>query len=202
MNPNSIVCNGLNWSRREILQMIDAAPDRTRVELHPHDPAWANRAIHEASRLASALGVNLISIEHVGSTAIPGILAKPTIDLLPIVRSLPDLDRRADAVQWLGYQWRGEFGIPGRRYCTFTDPVTGQRLFNVHIFEQGSSEIGRLLAFRDYLCAHPDQARGYESEKQRAAAKHPTDTLAYNDAKSAWIKECEKRALAWAEAWS
>ena len=179
--------------------MIDPSPDRTRVELHPHNRTWANRATQEATRLASTLGDNLIRIEHIGSTAIPGIVAKPTIDLLPIVRSLPALEAKVEALESLGYEWRGEFGIPGRPYCTLSDPVTRERLFNVHIFEQGSPEIDRHLAFRDYLRAHPHQARAYESEKQRAAAQHSTDTLAYNDAKSAWIKACERRALAWGD---
>jgi GrpB-like predicted nucleotidyltransferase (UPF0157 family) len=179
------------------VRMTDVAVDRTTVELRPHDPTWASLAASESQRLSDALGDNLIRVEHVGSTAIPGISAKPTIDLLPIVRSLSALDSRSDALRALGYEWRGEFGIAGRRYCTLTHPATGKRLFNVHIFERGSVEIDRHLAFRDYLRAHPDRAREYEAEKQRAAAAQPNDTLAYNDAKGPWIKECEPRALAW-----
>jgi len=84
--------------------------------------------------------------------------------------------------------------IPTR---VLSDSTTGQRLVHLHIFEHGSAEIDRLLAFRDYLRAHPNEASAYEAEKRRAAGLHPDDSLAYNDAKSDWIKACELRALAW-----
>jgi GrpB-like predicted nucleotidyltransferase (UPF0157 family) len=173
------------------------ASDRTTVTLHPHDPTWPKLAQTEASRLAPVLGANLIAIEHIGSTAVPGIHAKPTIDMLPIVHSIQTVDAQANAIETLGYRWRGEFGLPGRRYCTLDHQGSGRRLFNVHIFETGSPEIDCLLAFRDYLRARRDEALAYEYDKKRAAALHPDDTLAYNDAKSPWIKQCETRALAW-----
>jgi GrpB-like predicted nucleotidyltransferase (UPF0157 family) len=166
------------------------------VELCPHDPRWAHLATEEARRLADALGDNLIDVQHIGSTAIPGIKAKPTIDLMPRVRTLSALDAQADAITALGYRWRGEFGIPGRRYFS-RNHADGRRAFNVHAFQYDCAEIDRHLAFRDYLRAHPEDARAYEAEKERAAALHPDDVLAYNDAKSDWIKACEQRALAW-----
>jgi GrpB-like predicted nucleotidyltransferase (UPF0157 family) len=178
-------------------EMIDAAADRVEVELRMHDPAWEWTAMQEARRLAEALGRNLIAIHHIGSTAVPGIKAKPTIDLMPIVRSLSVLDARSDAVRALGYECRGEFGLPGRRYYTRSTPDTGRRLFNVHAYEHKSAEIDRHLAFCDYLRQHPQEARAYEAEKERAATLHPNDTLAYNDAKASWLKPCELRALAW-----
>jgi len=171
--------------------------DQTIVKLRPHDPAWIEIACQESSRLASALGDNLIRFEHVGSTAIPGICAKPTIDLMPIVRSVAAIDQ--GSIEALGYRWRGEFGLSGRRYCTLTDPQTGRRLFHVHIFEVDSPHAARMIAFRDYLLAHRDVARAYEVEKRRAAALHPENSLAYNDAKSDWLQACERRALAWYE---
>jgi GrpB-like predicted nucleotidyltransferase (UPF0157 family) len=168
--------------------------DQTIVDLQPYDPAWIGIARQEADRLAAALGDNLIRIEHVGSTAIPGICAKPTIDLMPIVRSI---DVNGDSIRALGYEWRGEFGLPGRRYCTLTE--MGKRLFNVHIFQDGSPHAVRMLAFRDYLRAYPEEARAYEAAKKAAAAQHPSDSLAYNGAKSHWLQACERRALAWKE---
>jgi GrpB-like predicted nucleotidyltransferase (UPF0157 family) len=170
---------------------------KRKVELVAYDPAWAAAALAEARRLAVAFGTNRGDTQHIGSTAIAGIKAKPIIDLLPRVHSLDVLDQHADAIKALGYRWWGEFGIPGRRFCTRDDAVTGARLFNVHAFEFGAAEIDRHLAFRDYLLAHPHQARMYEQEKERAAKLHPNDVLAYNAAKSAWIKACEARALAW-----
>jgi len=172
---------------------------RERIELVPHDPQWPAMAAAEAQRIADALGDNLVDAQHIGSTAVAGLKAKPIVDLLPRVRSLPVLDAQADRMRELGYRWRGEFGIPGRRYCTRDDPSTGRRLFNVHVFQRDAAEIARHLAFRDYLRAHAPEVQAYELEKQRAAALHPNDVLAYNDAKSPWIKACELRALAWWE---
>ena len=171
------------------------AADRRRVELVPHDPAWAGRAAAESARLSEAIGATLIRIEHVGSTSIAGIVAKPTIDLMPIVRSLSELDARRPHVEALGYVWRGEFGIPGRRYCILEQQ--GRRLFHVHCQQDGHPEVARTLDFRDYLRAHPEEARAYEALKRVAAAAHPDDTLAYSNAKSDWIRACIERAAEW-----
>jgi GrpB-like predicted nucleotidyltransferase (UPF0157 family) len=174
------------------------ASDRRKVDLVPHDPTWATQAAAESDRLAQAAGETLIRIEHVGSTSIPGILAKPTIDLMPIVKSLAELDARQPQIEALGYIWRGEFGIPGRRYCIREEQ--GRRLFHVHCNEAGSPEIARTLDFRDYLRAHPEEARTYEVQKRAAAAAHSDDSLAYSHAKSDWIRACVVRAMAWAAA--
>lgn len=167
------------------------------VELHPHSPAWTLMARAESDALKAALGDRLLEVEHMGSTAIPGIAAKPIIDLMPIARDEASLDAMEAGVRKLGYEWLGEFGIPGRRYCRRNDPATGKRRFQLHCFAQDATEIDRHLAFRDYLRAHSEIAKAYEAEKRRAAALHPDDTLAYNDAKNDWIKRTERDALAW-----
>jgi GrpB-like predicted nucleotidyltransferase (UPF0157 family) len=174
------------------------AGDRRKVELVPHDPAWAAQAAAESARLAQAIGPTLIRIEHVGSTSIPGIRAKPTIDLQPIVKSLAELDARQPQVEALGYVWRGEWGIPGRRYCIREEHSC--RLFHVHCHEDGHPEIARTLVFRDYFRTHPDEAKAYEALKLTCATAHPDDTLAYSKAKGDWIRACIARAEAWAAA--
>jgi GrpB-like predicted nucleotidyltransferase (UPF0157 family) len=168
-----------------------------RVELHPYDPRWPQIAADELSRLREAVGENLIQGEHIGSTSIPGIAAKPIIDLMPLVRSLSILDESRRALESLGYEWRGEFGIPGRRFCLRVCTVTGSRLTNVHFFEVDAPDVLRHLAFRDYLKAHPAEKTEYEVVKRRAAEQCPLNVFDYNDAKSDWIKACEKRAIAW-----
>jgi GrpB-like predicted nucleotidyltransferase (UPF0157 family) len=167
------------------------------IELVPHSPHWAETAKAEAARLKSALGETLVTVEHIGSTAIPGIMAKPIVDLIPIVTELAALDGAQSRVEALGYEYLGEFGLAGRRYCRLIDSVTGKRKFQLHCYAQGDSQIGRHLAFRDYLRARPDLAKEYEAEKQRAAALHPDNVLDYNDAKNDWIKRVEREALAW-----
>ncbi|MEM1398390.1 MAG: GrpB family protein [Pseudomonadota bacterium] len=166
-----------------------------RVQLVPHDPRWAERARDEGNRLADALGPALLAVHHIGSTAIPGILAKPTIDLLPVARSLTALDERRHAIESLGYEWMGEFGLPGRRYCRLTDPETGRRLLHVHCYEEGSPEIARHLAFRDYLRGNPLVAKAYEVEKQRCLALHPENRPAYQGCKDVWIARIEATAM-------
>lgn len=167
------------------------------VELVPHASAWAEMARAESVRLKAALGGNLLTVHHIGSTAIPGIKAKPIVDLLPIVADLGALDAREAEVVALGYEWMGEFGLPGRRYCRLNDAVTGKRKFQLHCYAKDTSESLRHIAFRDYLRAHPDIALAYEAQKERAAALHPDNVLKYNDAKNDWIKATEKDALAW-----
>ena len=167
------------------------------VELHPHSPAWIETARRESAALKAELGELLLAAEHMGSTAIPGIAAKPVIDLLPIARDDAALDAMEPGMRKLGYEWLGEFGIPGRRYCRRNDPATGKRTFQLHCFAQNATEIARHFAFRDYLRAHPDIAKAYEAEKRRAAALHPDNTLDYNAAKNDWIKKTERDALAW-----
>lgn len=155
------------------------------VDLLPHDPAWAEAAKRESTRLAAVLGGRLVAVHHVGSTAVPGIRAKPILDLLPVVVELAALDEARAAVEALGYTWWGEYGLPGRRYCTRDDPVTGRRLVQLHGYERDSPEIERHVAFRDYLRAHPAVASTYEAEKARCRALHPANSHAYTDCKDA-----------------
>jgi GrpB-like predicted nucleotidyltransferase (UPF0157 family) len=165
------------------------------VILAPHNPAWVGQAQEEGERLKAAIGDVILAIHHIGSTAIPGICAKPILDLIPVVRSLADLDIKRQALENLGYVWWGEYGLPGRRYCTFDNPQTGSRTVQLHCFEQGSPEIKRHLAFRDYLRSHPELAREYEAEKSSCRDQHPSDSHAYSDCKAAWIRRIEEMAL-------
>jgi len=167
------------------------------VVLCPHDPAWAEQAAREAERLHGTLGTSLVRVHHVGSTAIPGIAAKPILDLIPEFVSLAALDASRAAIESLGYRWRGEYGLPGRRYCTLTDASTGARRVHAHGYASGSPEIERHLAFRDYLRSHDEVAQAYEAEKRRCRALHPQNSAAYSEAKSIWILTVQAAALQW-----
>ncbi len=167
------------------------------VELKPHSEEWKWAAEREASRFRELLGENAIAIHHIGSTSIPDILAKPVIDLTPVVRDLDELDQAELRIRAAGYSWWGEFGIVGRRFCTLIDHATDRRIANIHCFLAESPDIDRHLAFRDYLRAFPEKARKYEAEKLLCQQLHPNDTGAYADAKAAWIKAVEREALLW-----
>lgn len=179
---------------------MDDKPPPFDVELHPHSAAWAGMAETEHARLKAALGDTLVTVLHIGSTAIPSIMAKPIVDLIPLVTDLESLDAKRSAVEALGYKWYGEYGLPGRRYCLLVDPATGKRVFQLHCWKNGDPQVTRHVAFRDYLRAHPVIAKEYEAEKIRAASVVSHDVNLYNDEKNDWIKRVEQDALAWAAA--
>jgi GrpB-like predicted nucleotidyltransferase (UPF0157 family) len=165
------------------------------VKLEPHDPRWAIAADAEKRRLLTASS-SLEDVHHIGSTAIPGICAKPIIDLLGVALSLPHLDEEKPVLEALGYAWHGEYGLSGRRYCTLTDTLTGKRRVQLHCYAPGDAAIRRHLAFRDHLRASPELAAAYQEEKVRCASLNPNDSHAYTDCKSHWIQRVEAEALA------
>jgi GrpB-like predicted nucleotidyltransferase (UPF0157 family) len=172
-------------------------PPPIKVELVSHSTEWATAASEEGSRIMAALGPKVVTIHHIGSTAIPGICAKPILDLMPEVASLDRLDTARPILERLGYEWWGEYGIRDRRYCTLNDSATGRRLVQLHCFQTDSPEIERHLAFRDYLRAEPEEAVAYDKEKRRCRELHPDDSHAYTEAKLAWIGAATARALAY-----
>ena len=163
------------------------------VRLVAHDPRWAALAEAEAARIRDAVAPIGLETHHIGSTSIPGILAKPVLDLLGVAASLADLERMQPALERLGYMWRGEYGLPGRRFSTLDDGE-GVRCVQVHGYAAGDPSIRRQLAFRNYLRAKSDMARAYEREKQRCAALHPDNSNDYSACKGAWIRSVEAEA--------
>jgi GrpB-like predicted nucleotidyltransferase (UPF0157 family) len=165
------------------------------VELQPHDPAWAVAAMRESSKLLAVLGDRLVTVHHVGSTAVPGIRAKPILDLIPVFANAEALDESRPLFESIGYAWWGDYGLPGRRYCTLDDPDTGRRKVQLHGYLVGSAEIARHIAFRDFLRSRPDLARLYDAEKARCRDLHPFDSHAYTDCKCDVITRIQAAAL-------
>lgn len=160
--------------------------------LKEYDPLWPARAEAEAARWRAALGPTLIACHHIGSTSVPGLPAKPILDLLPEVTDLVALDAARPVIEAMGYDWQGEFGLPGRRFCRRIENGIG--IAHAHCYAAGSPEITRHLAFRDYLRARPEIAADYAALKRRCAAASP-DMDAYCTCKDAWIKRHETLAL-------
>lgn len=167
-------------------------PSPIAVRLVPHDSRWAAAAEAEAERIGRA--VPILLIHHIGSTAIPGIAAKPILDLLGVAPDIAALDAARPALEALGYAWHGEYGLAGRRYCTLTG-ADGVRRIQLHNYGADDPGVSRHLAFRDHLRARPDLAQAYAAEKQLCAARHPHDSHAYSQCKSAWIQRVEAEAL-------
>lgn len=169
------------------------------VEVVPYDPAWPRLFDEEARRLRDCLPAELIGrIEHFGSTAVPGLAAKPIIDMLVEVSSLEAMrDRIAPILEARGYEffWRptaaGETDIA---YAWFIRrDADGRRTHHVHMLEKDSKDWERLL-FRDYLIEHPDAAAEYAELKRRLTAEHPDDRRAYARAKTDFIVRTTRQA--------
>ena len=166
------------------------------VKVVPHDPQWREAFKIESERVTAALGENVVTVHHVGSTAIPGIYAKPIIDLLVEVKDIALIDEQSSSMESLGYEAMGEFGIAGRRYFR-KDSQEGVRTHHVHIFEFGSEQVERHLAFRDYMIAHPEEAQKYSELKRELAREYPTSIEQYMDGKDGFIRAIDRKAAQW-----
>ncbi len=160
-----------------------------------YDPQWIELYNLEAPLVARALGSQVKTIHHVGSTSVPGLCAKPIIDILVEVQDIMKVDERNEFMIELGYEPRGELGIPGRRY--FSKGKYPMRSHHVHSFQTGNPELDRHLIFRNYLRAHPEDAQEYCRLKRELSAKHPTDVEKYTEEKTPFISEIERKAKEW-----
>jgi len=164
-----------------------------------YDPRWPQLYKEEKARIIAALGRWLADIQHVGSTAVPGLAAKPIIDIMPALRSLDDTPRIIEPMRRLGYQYFPEYedDLPERRY--FRKPpgeaFRGGGTHHVHFVETTSDFWRRHIAFRDYLRAHAGAAREYAELKRRLAAEYAADREGYTEAKSDFIRGIEAKAL-------
>lgn len=158
------------------------------VRLVPADPAWAGLFAAERERLLAAVNGLPLVVEHVGSTAVPGLAAKPILDLMGGCPAGGDLAPYVAALEVAGYRHRGEYGIPGRQYFV-RDDAGGRRTHHLHLVEQGGAFWRAHLAFRDALRRSPDRAAAYAALKRALAARHPDDRAAYTDGKAAFVAE-------------
>jgi len=166
-----------------------------KVEVVPYDIDWPALFDEEARQLRALFGPELVSIHHFGSTSIPGTSAKPIIDILVIVRSIDKVDPLNPSLQRMGYNSVGEYGISGRRF--FYKGTLDLRTHHLHVYQIGNPHILRHLAFRDYMRAHPVNARAYSRLKETLATEYPEDMESYIAGKNDFVQKQEQRALAW-----
>lgn len=167
-----------------------------KVEVLAYDPSWQTRFEEEAGKLTRLFGEELVAIYHIGSTSVEGLAAKPIIDLMPVVRDIERVDAYTERMEALGYRGLGEYGIPKRRYFRKGEDV---RTVHVHIFEDGSPDVVRHLAFRDYLRAFSEVRDEYGALKQQLAEQHPDDMEGYIQGKHDWVVGTERLASIWYE---
>ncbi|MFD2657668.1 GrpB family protein [Gracilibacillus thailandensis] len=167
-----------------------------RVEVCPYNEKWPEMFLEEANQLKIILGNNIVDIYHIGSTSVPGLKAKPIIDMMPVVKDINRIDRFNAEMHKIGYIQKGENGIPGRRYF---QKGGDNRTHHVHFFQVGSYEIKRHLAFRDYLRFHPESKKSYGELKEALAQQFPYDIGSYIEGKEQLVKEIEAKAIDWYE---
>ena len=152
------------------------------------DPAWPARFAAEAARIAGALGARALAVEHVGSTAVPGLAGKPVLDVAVAVASLDDADACIAPLEALGYVYRGPHGDDPRRRYYARDDDAGRRAAQLHLYALPAAAWDEKLAFRDALRADPRLAAAYAAEKRRVADVVGWDKGAYSVAKGPFVE--------------
>jgi GrpB-like predicted nucleotidyltransferase (UPF0157 family) len=163
------------------------------VHIVDYDPAWPALAEAELRRIEEALGAVAVGLEHVGSTAVPGLAAKPIIDLQLSVADIGTRERYVEPLERLGYLFVPAPEWPD--YHFFAKPPERPRTHHLHVCEAGSQHDVRHVAVRDFLRTHDDEAARYAAVKRQVAARHPQDRLAYIAGKEEYVAALERRAL-------
>lgn len=163
------------------------------VYLEKHNPFWKKYFIDEQQRIKTALDIDSTSIEHIGSTAIPNIYAKPIIDIMIGIETFSPLQYISNKLINLGYEALGQAGVPNRFYFRYRK----SKLFNVHVVEREGMHWINNLVLRDYLQTHPEKAKCYEQAKMKAVQSGTLSLLKYSEAKSKIIEKLILQALIW-----
>jgi GrpB-like predicted nucleotidyltransferase (UPF0157 family) len=162
-----------------------------KIDVVPYNPTWPLLFAEEAAHIRQALGENCLIIHHIGSTAVSGLAAKPVIDMIPVVKDIRMVDHANPAMEALGYEAKGEFGMLFRRYF---QKGGNQRTHNIHVYEEGNPEIERHLNFRDWLRGHEDDREAYARIKEELAKQYPNDILSYCIGKEQFVGSIEAKS--------
>jgi GrpB-like predicted nucleotidyltransferase (UPF0157 family) len=180
---------------RRILRRRSVAHDPAIVTID-YDPRWPMTFEDEKRRLQEGLGDVAARIEHIGSTAVPGLAAKPIIDIDIYVRALDPMTPFRDPLEALGYVYQFDPMTPDLHF--FGYPAERPRLFHVHVADVGSHHMQADLAVRDFLRTHSEVAEEYARLKRRLTSQRPGDRDAYIAGKATFMTALRARALRWA----
>jgi GrpB-like predicted nucleotidyltransferase (UPF0157 family) len=164
------------------------------VRIVDYDPEWPAAAAAELLRIKERLGAVAARLEHVGSTSVPGLAAKPILDLQLSVPDIQQRDAYVEPLKALGYLFAPDPASPDFHF--FGKPPERPRSHHLHVCELGSEHEFRHLAVRDFLRARPEEAASYAALKREVVARAPDDRLAYIEGKDAYVAALEERALA------
>lgn len=160
------------------------------LRLSPYEPDWSLLFLAERERLCASLGNYVLDVQHIGSTSIPGMAAKPILDIGVAVANFEEAVACVPLLEQLGYSYRGENGIARRHYFVKGDP----RTHHLHMLEVASEEWKNHLLFRDYLCRNSEVAQAYASLKQTLALQFALDREAYQIGKESFIQAVLQQA--------
>ena len=155
------------------------------VRLQPYTPAWRWRFLLERARLWLSLGGRVLKIVHVGSTAIPGMPAKPILDIMVVVDDFERAARCIPALERLGYEYKGENHQLRQHYLVKGQPAT----HTLYLVEPENEDLAARICFRDYLLEHPEAAQTYADLKAGLAGQHAMDLKAYQEGKLDFVQE-------------
>jgi GrpB-like predicted nucleotidyltransferase (UPF0157 family) len=190
---------GLIWPEARKIEMVGRSSEmhgQEPVVIVTYDPEWPKRFDALGAALRRALGEIALRIDHIGSTAVPGLAAKPVIDIQISVSLLEPLHAYRISLEQMGYRFQPDNPDLTKRY--FREPV-GEPRTHIHVREAGGWPEQLALLFRDYLCAHPKDAERYADLKFRLAATYGTDREGYTEAKGPLIWQIVARAHAWSQ---
>jgi GrpB-like predicted nucleotidyltransferase (UPF0157 family) len=169
---------------------------KRRVEIVDYDPVWVTLYVEERARILGVIGHLDVVVEHIGSTAVVGLGAKPIIDIMVGVDRLCDAQLCLEPLGRLGYVYQPthEVTLPDRRFFGKGEPPEEQH-YHLHMVEKGGEFWRRHLAFRDYLRTHPETARQYCELKKKLASEYGSDREGYTEAKTLFIESIVARAM-------
>lgn len=160
----------------------------------PYNSQWPNHFRVEANQLQKIFGNTLLSLHHVGSTAIPGLMAKPIIDMVGELENIAQAEAFSKQMEKLNYVFKGEFGIPDRAFFTRTTEIA----VHLHLFPKDHFQIKKHLLFRDYLIENSEALNAYADKKKELLLLFPNDRNLYQNGKNELILELTEKAYIWA----
>ncbi|MAF80243.1 hypothetical protein CL629_04155 [bacterium] len=165
-------------------------------ELEDYNPSWNNKFLQIKKAIQNVFGDKLLSVQHVGSTSIKGMKAKPIIDVLVIVHNMHDIKNERIEMEKLGYSYKENYIAEESMF--FCREKNGKRLENIHVFPVGHSKIDEFIDKRDYLKTHPQEIKRYERIKSMLIKQFPNDYISYRKGKDKYLNtELREKVVEW-----
>jgi len=169
---------------------------KRKYSLSEYTPEWSQRFLTIKDFLSEVFQDKALKIEHVGSTAVTGMVAKPIIDVLVVVKKMESFEEQKELMVNAGYEW-GENYIAPNTLLFFKMRSDGEKLENIHVCEGDAPKGRQFIVMRDYLRLHPEKVKEYSDLKKENAKRYPDDYPAYREAKAPFLRQLEAEAYEW-----